>query len=316
MEPDLRRRLFAASLALAAAFLWAAYYSFVLALAPYVAPSGLIVWPFVFGGIAYLTWTFVATHGRHLVRLSRSATAWARVLLLVLMQLSVLAETFLAGPVDTSLLSLIGDVVLTPILVMTVLREGREQARDPLFVGGVVLASVGAGLTIVAGGAVRPLTAAAALVAALVPFVVAIYFLSAAQENRRTPTAAVVAHATVFAALGSVLLSPLLPGGFGGLAIDSGRSLVLLVVLGTTSFFIAPAMYFRAIEEAGLVLPAVLMASIPVFTLLLSVALFGQIPPWLGIVGVPLAVLGAIVALQGSHPPWTRQYAAATNPEE
>jgi drug/metabolite transporter (DMT)-like permease len=316
VEPDLRRRLFATALALAAAFLWAAYYAFVLALAPTVAASGLVVWPFVFGGLAYLVWTFLGKHGSHLVALSRSATAWARVLLLVLMQLAVLAETFLAGAVDTSLLSLIGDVVLTPILVMTVLREGRDRARDPLFVGGVVVATLGAGLTIVAGGSVRPLTAVAALVAALLPFVVAIYFLSAAQENRRTPTSAVVAHATVLAAVGSVILSPLLPGGFGGLAIGSARSLVLLVALGTTSFFVAPAMYFRAIEEAGLVLPAVLMASIPVFTLFLSVALFGQVPPWLGIVGVPVAVAGAALALQGAHPPWTRHYAAPSAPVE
>ena len=91
MEPDLRRRLFATALALAAAFLWAAYYAFVLALAPFVTPSGLVVWPFVFGGVAYLVWTFAGKHAGHLVALSRSATAWARVLLLVLMQLAVLA---------------------------------------------------------------------------------------------------------------------------------------------------------------------------------------------------------------------------------
>jgi len=53
-----------------------------------------------------------------------------------------------------------------------------------------------------------------------------------------------------------------------------------------------------------------------VFTLFLSVALFGQVPPWLGIVGVPVAVAGAALALQGAHPPWTRHYAAPSAPVE
>jgi drug/metabolite transporter (DMT)-like permease len=311
VDRDLRRRLFATGLSLVAAVLWASYYSFILALAPHVPPSGLIVWPFAFGALGYLAWSVAGGTVRSYGPLSRTAWAWLRVGLLVLMQLSVLAETFLAGAVDTSLLSLLGDVVLTPILVMMVLREGRSRARDPVFIGGVALATGGAALTILAGGTVRPLTAAAALVAALVPFVIAVYFLSAAQENRRTPTSAVVGHATLFAAIGSAALAGLLPGGYGGLLFPSAEAAVLLAVLGLTSFFIAPALYFRAIEETGIVLPAVLMASIPVFTLLLSAILFHVLPSILGIAGVPLAVAGAVLALQGVHPPWSRRYGEA-----
>jgi drug/metabolite transporter (DMT)-like permease len=316
VRPDARRRLGATALALGAAFLWASYYAFVLTLAPTVPPSGLVVWPFVFGGLGYLAWTLLGGHARAFGSLSRSWVAWSRVGLLVVMQLAVLAETFLAGAVDTSLLTLVGDVVLTPLLVMYALGEGRERARDPLLVGGVLLATAGAALTILAGGTVRPLTAAAAGVGAALPFVVAVYFLSAARESRRTPTSAVVAHSTLLAAVGTLALSPLVPGGLVGLGIPSVPAFVLLATLGLTSFFVAPAMYFRAVEEAGMVLPAVLMASIPVFTLLLSVALFAQVPPLLGIVGVPLAVVGATLALQGAHPPWSREYGAAAKPAE
>jgi len=311
VEPDLRRRLTAAVLSLVAAALWASYYGFVLALAPTVPPSGLIVWPFAFGAVGYLGWSAVSGNLRPYAALSGTAGAWARVALLVLMQLTVLAETFLAGPVDTSLLSLVGDVVLTPILVMSILREGRNRARDPVFIGGVVVATAGATLTIVAGGAVRPLTVAATLVAVLIPFVIAVYFLSAAQENRRTPSSSVVGHATVFAAVGSAALAGLLPGGYGGLAFPSLLAAGLLAVLGLTSFFVAPALYFWAIEQAGIVLPAVLMASIPVFTLFVSAAIFHTVPPLLGLAGVPLAVVGAVLALQGAHPPWSRRYGAA-----
>jgi drug/metabolite transporter (DMT)-like permease len=313
VEPDLRRRLFAATLALLAAGLWAAYYGFVLTLAPSVPPSGLIVWPFAFGAMGYLGWSAASGQLRPYRGLSRLPGAWARVALLVLMQLTVLAETFLAGAVDTSLLSLLGDVVLTPILVMWILREGRGRASDPVFLGGVLLATAGATLTIVAGGAVRPLTATASLVATLVPFVIAVYFLSAAQENRRTPSSAVVGHATVFAAVASAAIAGFLPGGFEGLRFPSLTAAVLLAVLGLTSFFVAPALYFWAIEEAGIVLPAILMASIPVFTLFLSAALFHAVPPLLGLAGVPLAVVGAVLALQGAHPPWSRQYGASAS---
>jgi drug/metabolite transporter (DMT)-like permease len=311
VDPDLRRRLGAVALAVGAAFLWASYYAFVLTLAPTVSDSGLIVWPFAFGALGYLVWAAAGGHLRRVATLSRSAEAWGRVGLLVAMQLSVLAETFLAGAVDTSLLSLVGDVVLTPILVMLVLREGRERARDAVFLTGVVLATAGATLTIVAGGSVRPLGVAAGVTAVIVPVVVAVYFLSAARENRHTPTSAVIAHATAFAALLGVLVSPTLPGGFAGLAIPSLTALGLLATLGLTSFFVAPAMYFGAIERAGLLLPAVLMAAIPVFTLALAVALFHEVPALLGLFGVPLAVVGAVLALQGSHPPWSRHYEGA-----
>jgi hypothetical protein len=310
VEPESRRRWTAVALSLTAALLWAAYYGFVLGLSPGVPPSGLIFWPFAFGGAGYLGWVLVGKHGAALGGLFRSPAAWARVGLLLTLQLAVLAETYLAGPVDTSLLSLVGDVVITPVLVMVALREGRHRARDPWFVGGILAATAGATLTIVASGTVRPLSGAATAVAVLVPFVVAVYFLSAAQENRRRPTSAVVAHATLFAALASLVVAPFLPGGFAGLGIPSVRVGLLLATLGLTTFFVAPALYFRAVEETGLVLPAVLMSTIPVFTLLLAATLFRQIPPVLALAGIPVAVVGSVLALQGSHPPWSRQYGA------
>jgi drug/metabolite transporter (DMT)-like permease len=315
VDPDLRRRLFAVGLSLTAAFLWSAYYAFVLGLSPEIPPSGLLVWPFAFGGLGYLGWILIGKHQRALATLSRSPAAWGRVTLLVFLQLAILAETFLAGPVDTSLLSLLGDVVATPILVMVLLNEGRYRAREPMFVGGIVTATAGSALTIIASGTVRPLSVAATIVAIFVPFLVAFYFLSAAQENRRLPTAAVVGHATLFAAMFSLLALPFVPGGFAGLGIPSLADGVLLAALGLTSFFVAPAMYFRAIEDTGIVLPAVLMASIPVFTLGLAVTLFHQTPPWIALLGIPLAVVGAVVALQGAHPPWARRY-GVTAPAE
>jgi drug/metabolite transporter (DMT)-like permease len=230
------------------------------------------------------------------------------------MQLSVLAATLSAGAVDTALLSLVGDVVLTPILLILLFREGVERARSVVFILGLVLSTAGASLTIVGGGSAQPLTGWAWLVAPAVPFTVAVYFLASARASRKVPMTAVVGHATVGAGLVGLVIAPLLPGGAPGLILHSPADVAVVVSLGLTSFFLAPLLYFRAIELAGLLLPALLMATIPVFTLLLSLGLLGVIPPWLAILGVPIAVLGAIFALQGSHTPWAPEYANAPEP--
>jgi drug/metabolite transporter (DMT)-like permease len=294
--------------ALLAAVLWASYYFFVLAVTPRVAPAALIVWPFLIGGVAYSALSFAQGHGRLWVHLFVEPAAWGRAGLMLAMQLGVLASTYLAGAIDTSILSLVGDVVLTPLLVMILLREGREKSRSPAFLLGVSLSSAGAILTIVAGGSPRPLTGIAWIVAPLVAVVVAFYFLAAAQASRRLPASAVVSHSIVCGGLGGLALSLFLPGGVGALAIPSPMDLGLVAVLGITSFFLADLLYFGAIERAGLILPAMLMASIPIFTVILSVTLLGFRAPWLALLGIPIALVGALLALQGVHVPWRSEY--------
>lgn len=311
-----RERARAAFLSLLAALLWATYYLFVLGLSPTLPPSALLFYPFLFGGIGYVAWAILEGHGPHLWQLTRSGPAWGRIGLIAAMQLSILASTYAAGPVDTSLLSLAGDVILTPLLVMLLLGEGRERARSPSFIGGVLLSAAGASLTIVAGGEVRPLGGLALAVAPVVPLTVAVYFLSAARAGISTPTSAVVGHATLGGAFVSLLLSPLIPGGVSGLLIPSIPVLGLVALLGLTSFFFGPALYFNAIERAGIVLPALLMAAIPVFTLALSWSVLGIVPPLLGIVGVPIAVAGALLAVRGVHAPWKPTYRAGAPPTE
>ena len=206
-------RYAAATSSLVAAFVWATYYFFVLALAPRVAPSALLPYPFLFGGACYLLWAVRAGHGRVFLRLFWDPAAWLRVALIITMQLSILAATYTAGPVDTSLLSLVGDVVVTPFLVMWVYHEGRDRARSPSFLGGVLLCFVGASLAIVAGGSASPLRGVAVLVAPALVLSVAFYFLLSARESMVKPTAAVVGHATLVGGLAGLLVAGALPGG-------------------------------------------------------------------------------------------------------
>lgn len=296
--------------ALIAAFLWATYYLFVLSLHASTLPAAVLVYPFLFGGLAYLAFALLRGHGRAFLAVWRDPWGWVRMGLLFGMQAGVVAATYTAGAVDTSLLSLVGDVALTPIILMVLYHEATDRARSAVFWLGLVLACGGAALTILGGQSAPALSGVAWLVAPAVPVLVAFYFLLSAKANQRTPMTAIIAQSTLGAAFLGVLASPLLPGGAGGLWVPDPVDVALLAVLGVTSFFLGPYLYFRAIELAGLLLPALLMSSIPVFTLAISVVAFGTSPVLLGLAGIPIAVVGSVLALRGSHPGWAPEYDA------
>lgn len=300
----------AATLAVVAAFLWATYYYFVLRLSSAARPPSVLAYPFLVAGAVFVALTIPRGEWRAFLRIWRSPVAYLRAGLLAAMQVSVLAGTYTAGPIDTSLLSLLGDVALTPLLLMALYAEGRGRLRSPVFVLGLVASFAGATLTIVGGSAAAPLQGWAWLVAPAVPLSVAFYFLLTAQANRGAPAYAVVGQASLAAGLISVALSPWLPGGVAGLGVASPGDAALLVGLGVTSFFLAPWFYFAAVERAGLLLPALLMATIPLFTLLVEFLGFGQGATLIALLGVPIAVIGGFLASQGSHPGWTPTYRA------
>ncbi|MGP8072745.1 MAG: EamA family transporter [Thermoplasmata archaeon] len=288
---------------LVAALMWALYYPFVLGARSGASPAATIVYPFIFGGIAYLLYAAGRGYGRPFVRLWGEGSAWLRVAFLIGMQLSVLASTYLAGPVDTSLLSLIGDVVLTPVLVVLFWSSHRGNIGTRWFGVGLVLSLVGGTLTIAGGQTLGRVVGDAWIAVAAVPVMVAIYFLLSAYENERTPAPAVIAQTMVGGAILSVAVSPLLPGGFASLLSPQPLALGLLALTGVTSFFLAPWLYFRAIEEAGIVIPPMLMTGIPVFTLLLSAFVLHLGLPLVAALGIPIAVVGAILTLRGESAP-------------
>lgn len=311
MAPPSRHVRVAAALALSASFLWATYYYFVLSLSSGSRPPSVVAYPFLVAGAVLAGYAIRRGHAAQFLAVWRSPAAYLRAGLLAGMQIAVLAGTYAAGPVDTSLLSLVGDVCLTPVLLMWIYREGRDRAKTPTFLGGISLSTVGAALTIVGGSGATLITGWAWLVAPAIPFTVAFYFLLTARVNREIPTAAVVAQASLAAGLLSIALSPLLPGGAAGLVVPSWSDAALLVGLGLGSFVIAPMLYFVAIERAGLLLPALLMATIPLFTVLVEFVAFRVVPSDIALLGVPIAVVGGFLSVQGSHPGWTPSYASA-----
>jgi drug/metabolite transporter (DMT)-like permease len=293
----------AVGFSLLAALLWALYYPFVLGARSGASPAATIVYPFVVGGAAYAIYAVGRGYGRPFLRLWKMPSSVLRVAFLMGMQLSVLASTYLAGPVDTSLLSLIGDVILTPVVVALFWSSHRGNIGTGWFAVGLVLSLVGGTLTIAGGQTLAPVVGLAWVPVATVPFAVAFYFLLSAYENERTPAAAVVGQSMVAAALLSVVVSPWLPGGFGSLGAVHWEAFALLALTGISSFFIAPYLYFRAIEEAGIVIPPMMMTGIPVFTLLLSAFVLGLGLPIVAALGIPIAVLGALLTLRGESAP-------------
>jgi drug/metabolite transporter (DMT)-like permease len=305
------RSLGAAALAVTAAFLWACYYPLVLGVHPGAAPAALVGWPFVIAGALFCLVAVRRGDGRALAAMWTDATAWSRVALLLLMQSSLLAATYLAGAVDSALLSLLGDVVVTPILLLVLYREGGARTRSLAFIVGVSACTLGAVLTIVATGVVRPLSGLAIAVAPVATLSIALYFLQTARANRSAPSNSVLGHAMLTSGLIALVAIPFLPGGVANLPPPSPAAWLDVVAIALLVFFVAYTFYFAAIERAGLLLPTVLMVMIPVFTLLLSWLVLGVVPPPLGLLGIPIAVIGAIVALRGEHEPWTPNYASS-----
>jgi drug/metabolite transporter (DMT)-like permease len=200
------------------------------------------------------------------------------------------------------LLTLVGDVLLTPLVAAAIYGQGRDRIATASFLVGLVLVAVGASLTIVSGGAAEPLRGIALLAGLLVPVFVAFYFVTSAEAAVRLPADAVVGASCVQAGVIVALLSPVLGGALGGWPVPSLDASVGLLLLGVTSFAIAPIAYFAAIERVGILLPALLMAGIPVFTVLLQTGLLRTLPSALAAIGIAFAVVGALIAVGGWDP--------------
>jgi drug/metabolite transporter (DMT)-like permease len=293
-------RRYAVSLSLLAALLWASYYIFVLSISPATRPSAIVVYPFVFGGVAYAIWAFVWGAGPAFLALWRDPWSYVRTSLLVVMQLAVLSATYLLGPVDSALLSLIGDVVATPIIVAILMGLHRDQVRSPWFAAGLVLSVAGGTLAIVGGQSLMGIPPEGWIVVPTVPLAVAFYFFLSARANESLPISAVVGQPMLAAALVSLLITPAIPGGLPGLVPPSAFDWLALAALGLTSFFFAFVLYFAAIRRAGLVLPPMLMTGIPVFTLILSALILRIAIPIVAALGIPVAVVGGLLALRGA----------------
>ena len=149
----------------------------------------------------------------------------------------------------------------------------------------------------VGGGAVSGLRPEGMLLLVPLPVLVGVYFASVARRAEKEPMPRLVAQASATAALLGLPVGFLLGGAWFSASGLTAGSLGVLAAMGLTSFFVAPWAYFYAASRLSLVVPAVLQALIPVFTLLLVLAFaLGPVGPYAW-VGVPLAFAGGVLAV-------------------
>ena len=290
-------------LTVAAAFASATYYVLVLAITPGTRPSAILAFPFLIGGGVYALWAIASAQGRALLAMWRDPSAYLRTGTLVVAQLAVLAATYLTGPVDASLLSLIGDVVATPVIAALVVGAHPTEVRSPWFAAGLVLSLAGGSMAIAGGRSVSAIPPLGWSVVPAVPLSVACYVVLAARANERSSPTAVVGQSTFASGLVLVLIAPAIPGGWSGLAVSGWGPWTVLLALGLGSFFLAPVLFFAAIRRAGLVLPPMLLTGIPVFTLLLSAVVLHLSLPAVAVLGIPVAVVGGLLAIRAVSAP-------------
>lgn len=294
----LRIRALAGAAGAFAAVQWAAYYVFVLLL-PSRADLLILEIPFLSAGLAFLLPRPGNPAGGPVVLLRTFASPGGllRGGMLLLLQVDVIVSTRWAGAVDASLATLLADVVATPLLVYAFYREDADKVRALAFWSGVVIASAGAAVTILAGGSSGPLSLTSGLVLVPLPLLIAVYFVAVNQECKRTPSGEVLGAAGLMAFALGVVPGLFLLGPSAWTVPLSLLQVLVLVVIGLTSFFLAPWAYFWAAGRTTIVIPAVLQALIPVFTVILVGLLGLESVPELAWVGIPMAFGGSVLAL-------------------
>ena len=302
MEVRPGTRSAAVALSLLAALLSSTYYILVLLISPGTRPAAILVYPFLTAGLAYAALSRTSSDRRAFLRVWTDPMAYVRTGLLVAYQLSVLAATFLIGPVDAALLTLIGDVAATPLVAAAIFRSSTPRIRVGWFAAGLVLSLAGGMLAILGGRSLSAVPPLGWIVVPAIPLTIAFFVLLTARANERAPTTAVVGQSTLGAGLLALAIAPAVPGGLPGLVVPDAAAWGILLVVGLVTLFAAPWLYFAAIQRTGPALPAVLMTGIPVFTSILSWGVLHLGLSWVALLGIPVAVVGGALALQGVTP--------------
>jgi drug/metabolite transporter (DMT)-like permease len=297
--PSSSKKPFAISLAILASILWATYFPFVL----YFTSDQygvLLALPFLFGGLPFFLLTLARSReaARNSIALMATPAVILCAVLLVALQLDVILSTNWAGAVPTSLFSLLGDIAMIPLMNYAIYREGGERLRYPLFGTGVAVAGAGAAIVVISGGGSSLGLGWAWLITLPIPFLVGGYFLLVARMTNTAPIDGVVSSVTLLAFFMSFLGAFLVLGAGWFPGAFTPREYGLLALIGITTFFLGPWAFFEASRRLTVVIPAVINATIPIFTTVFVVLLF-NLPLTVAIfVGVPLAFVGSALALR------------------
>jgi drug/metabolite transporter (DMT)-like permease len=285
----------ALGLSLLASVLWAAYYPLIVVL-PSSADGVVLVLPFLFGALPFLALRSRTGPGDPSGERTPLYAYVVAGIFMMALQLDVIVSTRLVGAVPTAIFTLLGDVVAIPIISFLFWREGSQRVLAPKFWVGAIVATVGATLAIAAGESALPLGWKLAALEIPIPILVGLYFAFVARLTQKVPIQRVVGPVTLCGFLASLVALPFL-GGLPSFGVLPPLGYVDLLVVGLTTFFVAPWAFFEASRRVSVVIPAVVNATIPIFTMVFMVGFLGAPIYLLALLGIPLAFGGALLAI-------------------
>lgn len=273
-----------------AAFVWSTYYVFVISI-DVLDPLSLFFYPALFGGVLFALYGLYA-RGK-IPRPSMKRDYLLPGVGYSSSQLLIVLSTVVNGGVLTSTFILLGDTILSPLIVYLIGRGRFKPNPGLLFAGMAVLVTSAAVLTLF-GGTIGARSMYGIVLLLLIPPALSLFFVYTNERIMAEGMAEILTPAFLSSSL-FVLAYVLFTGRTHPVAFGSASDLAVLFVIGATSMFLGYILFFKASRMTGFTLSSILMALIPPFTLILGVIFLGLLATAVSVLLIILAAFGAIL---------------------
>ncbi|MBX8631605.1 MAG: DMT family transporter [Candidatus Thermoplasmatota archaeon] len=274
--------------AVAAAFVWSTYYIFLHMLGS-ASSFALFAYPSVVGGLSFIAFGFFSGGGIKLP--SRKADIFVPATGYLSSQIVIILSARINGGVLTSTFILVGDAILSPVIIFA-LGRNRFVPNFSLFLPGLLVLVASAIALSVYGGRFGVHSLPGLILIIADPVLISFFYVYINGRIQADGMARILSPTFLVSALISLPLFLLLDPGTP-LEVPGMQELFILLIIGITSMFAGYYLFFVSSRISGFTLASVLMSMIPVFTLLLG-ALFIAIPlTAVSLLLVILAVSGA-----------------------
>ena len=273
-----------------AAFVWSTYYVFVISIDA-LNPLSLFFYPALFGGVLFVGYG-AYTRGK-IPRPSMKRDYILPGIGYSSSQLLIVLSTVANGGVLTSTFILLGDTIISPLIVYFIGRSRFRPSPALLFPGMAVLIASAAALTLF-GGTIGARSLSGVILLLLIPPALSLFFVYTNERIMAEGMAEILTPAFLSSSL-FVLVYVLLTGRTYAVAFGGFANLAVLFVIGATSMFLGYILFFRASRTTGFTLSSILMALIPPFTLILGAMFLGIVATSVSIFLIILAALGAVI---------------------
>lgn len=273
-----------------AALVWSTYYIFVT-LVKALDPLSLFFYPSLFGGLLFALYGLYRK--RKIPLPSRKRDYFIPGVGYFISQMLIILSTVANGGVLTSTFILLGDTIVSPSVIFLLGRNRYMPRVSLLFLGLIILVAAASLLTLY-GGYVSSSSAYGILLLLLVPPTLSLFFIYTNQRIMVEGMEEILTPAFLVSCL-FVLVYAIADRSFRPVEFVGLSQLAILAVIGVSTMFVGYVLFFRASAVAGFTLSSILMALIPPFTLILSVAFLATHASLLAVTMIVCAAIGAIL---------------------